>query len=56
MFKEEGMFEPLQYHLTQFVHEGESLHRQIALELEQFEGTLSIKIAQKSSPQKAWKL
>lgn len=40
MFKEEGMFEPLQYHLTQFVHEGESLHRQIALELEQFEGTL----------------
>lgn len=41
LFKEEALFEPLHYHLTQFVHEGEALGRHFAQQLEQFEADLS---------------
>lgn len=34
--KHEGLLEPLQYHLTQFVHEGEALQKQISQKGQQF--------------------
>ena len=34
--KHEGLLEPLQYHLTQFIHEGESLQEEVAKEVQQF--------------------
>lgn len=37
LFKDEGLLEPLQYHLTQFIHEGESLFKQINQEADRFE-------------------
>ena len=40
LFKEEGRLEPLHYHLTQFVHEGESLYKHIDLQMERFEENL----------------
>lgn len=40
LFKEEGKLEPLHYHLTQFVHEGELLYKQIDLQLQRFEDSL----------------
>lgn len=39
--KNEGLLEPLQYHLTQFAHEGEALHRQTELKIHQFMQNLS---------------
>lgn len=40
LFKEESLLEPLQYHLTQFVHEGEQLYKEIDLLQQQFEESL----------------
>ena len=40
LFKEEGKLEPLHYHLTQFVHEGESLYQHIDRQIERFEESL----------------
>lgn len=41
LFKDEGLLEPLQYHLTQIVHEGESLVQTINQQIEEFEGQLN---------------
>jgi hypothetical protein len=38
--KHQGFLEPLQYHLTQFAHEGESLQRQTAEKVSQFSQNL----------------
>jgi hypothetical protein len=38
--KHQGLLEPLQYHLTQFVHEGESLEQQTAEKVQQFSQNL----------------
>lgn len=40
LFKDDRLLEPLQYHLTQFVHEGEALYRKINDQIEQFEENL----------------
>ena len=37
LFKDKDLFEPLQFQLTQIVHEGESLYQQTNIKLEQIE-------------------
>lgn len=42
LLKHESLLEPLQYHILQFVHQGESLHQQVEQEIEQFKEEIRV--------------
>lgn len=50
LFKDEGLLEPLQYHLTQFIHEGEGLLQHIHLEANRFENDINSTASVELSP------
>lgn len=50
LLKNESLLEPLQYHLIQFVHKGESLHQQLDEKIQQFKQNLHLAKTEELAP------